>query len=450
MLVNYRLTLFNYTGSSTIYISQALDDSKLQYEVEEVSTILAINTGSSSLKFKIYSDTHPPRLVASGSVTAIGTENGSCTITPVEGQPFSYGDIVIKTASEAVIPVLEWIKQQNYTLSSIGHRIVHGGMKYSAPALIDDEMIGELKEIKSMAPSHMHASLSVINLMRQAFPAVPHIACFDTYFHQHMPFVAKYYALPKPLWEEGIIRYGFHGLSCEYIMSQLRQIDYSSESKKTIIAHLGSGCSMTAVKGNESIDTTMGFTPAGGMMMSTRAGDIDPGVFTYLLQNKGMTVGEVTKLFNKEAGLKAVSETSPDIKELLEHEHTDVHAKQAIHMFCYNAKKQIGALAAAMGGLDTLVFTGGIGENLHRIRTRICSDLEFLGIRLNDVLNRQSYAIISGSNSKVTTYVLKTNEEAVIAGHVRRYMDSHTDDLSKEYVKSDPGENGKWTTTGIT
>lgn len=404
-------------------------------------TILAINTGSSSLKFKIFSDTHPPRLVASGSVTGIGTNKGSCTITPIEGQPFAYGDIVIKTASEAVIPILEWVQQQHYTISSVGHRIVHGGTKYSAPALIDDEMVGELKEIKSMAPSHMHAAISVINLMRKAFPAVPHIACFDTYFHQHMPFVAKYYALPKPLWKEGIVRYGFHGLSCEYIMSQLLQIDYSSESKKTIIAHLGSGCSMTAVKSNESVDTTMGFTPAGGMIMSTRAGDIDPGILTYLMQQKGMTRSELGTLFNKESGLKAVSETSADVKELLEHEHTDIHAKQAINMFCYSAKKQIGALAAAMGGLDTLVFTGGIGENLHRIRARICSDLEFLGIRVNDVLNRQSYAIISGSNSKVTIYVIKTNEEAMIAGHVRRFMDSHNDHLIKEYVNGDSGKN---------
>lgn len=405
-------------------------------------TILAINTGSSSLKFKIFSDTHPPRLVASGSVTGMGANKGSCIITPVDGQPFSYGDIVVKTASEAIIPILEWIKHQNYALSSIGHRIVHGGMKYSAPTLIDDELLEELKEIKSIAPSHMNSSIAVINLMRQAFPAIPQIACFDTYFHQHMPFVAKHYALPKQFREEGVMRYGFHGLSCEYIMGQLQQIDYSIEHKKTIIAHLGNGCSMTAVKGKDSIDTTMGFTPAGGMVMSTRTGDMDPGVFTYLLQQKGMSAGELSSLFNKEAGLKAISESSPDLRELLEHEHTDMNARQAIHMFCYSAKKQIGALAAAMGGLDTLVFTGGIGEHLHRIRARICNDMEYMGIRLNDVFNRQSYAIISGSNSKVTIYVIKTNEEAVIAGHVRRLMDSHNDHLIKEYVNGDSGKNG--------
>lgn len=410
--------------------------------MEKVLTILAINTGSSSLKFKIYSDIHPPRLIASGGVTGIGTDKGSCAINPIDGPPFSYGEIVIKTASEAVIPVLEWIQQQHYTIASIGHRLVHGGLKYSEPALIDEEMIKELKEIKLWAPSHLNASLAVVNLFRQAFPDIPQIACFDTWFHHHMPFVAKYYALPKSLWSEGVIRYGFHGLSCEYIMGQLQQLDYSVDNKKTIIAHLGSGCSMTAVKGMESVDTTMGFTPASGMIMSTRTGDIDPGVFTYLLQQKGMTAAEVSTLLNKEAGLKAISETSQDMQQLLQAEHTDIHARQAVHMFCYQAKKQIGALAAAMGGLDTLVFTGGIGENQHRIRARICSDLEFLGIRLNDVLNRQSYCNISGSNSRVTVYVIKTNEEAVIAGHVRNFMESHHDHSIKEYVNGNSGKNG--------
>lgn len=410
--------------------------------MEKVSAILAINTGSSSLKFKIYSDTHPPRIIATGSVTGIGTDKGSCTITPIDGPPFAYGDIIVKTASEAVIPVLEWVRQQQYVISSIGHRLVHGGMKYSAPALIDEEMITELKEIKAWAPSHMNATLAVINLFRQAFPDTPQIACFDTWFHHDMPFVAKHYALPKSLWSEGVIRYGFHGLSCEYIMGQLQQLDYSVDNKKTIIAHLGSGCSITAVKGRESIDTTMGFTPAGGMIMSTRAGDIDPGVMTYLMQHKGMSATELSTLFNKESGLKAISESSQDMQQLLHAEHTDIHAREAVHMFCYQAKKQIGALAAAMGGLDTLVFTGGIGENQHRIRARICMDMEFLGIRLNDVLNRQSYANISGSNSRVTIYVIKTNEEAMIAGHVKRFMESHNAHSTKAYINGDSGKNG--------
>jgi acetate kinase len=333
--------------------------------VEKVLAILAINIGAYSVKFKIYSDTHPPRLLASGSVTGIGSDKGSCTIIPVNGPTLSYGDIAVKSPSEAIIPILEWIQQQKqYSFIAIGHRVLDG-VYYTEPLLIDEKMIEEFKRLKTLSPSYIQSTLSIVNTFRQAFPSVPQVACFDAHFHNNLPF-----------------KNGFHGLSCEYIIGQLQQLDILPDNEKIIIAHLGNNCSMTAIRGKESIDSSGDFS------------------------------------------LKTIAETTDDMSQLLQAEHTDIEARKAIHLFCNHVKKQIGSLAAVLGGLDTLVFTGGIGEFHHRIRTRICNDLEFLGIRLNDVLNKQSYAIISGSNSKVTVYAIKTNEEVIIAKHVQYLFES--------------------------
>jgi acetate kinase len=410
--------------------------------VENIFSILAINSGSSSLKFKLFSDTQPLKMLASGAVSGIGSAKSTCIITSAEGGVFSYGDLSVQTASEAAILVLEWLQQQQqYTIKGIGHRVVHGGMKYSAPVIINDQMLLELRKMKALAPSHNEAALTVIRTFRQVFPSIIQVACFDTWFHHKMPFEAKNYALPESYRNEGVIRYGFHGLSCEYIMGQLEQMDSITENKKIIIAHLGNGCSMTAVRGKDSIDNTMGFTPAGGMIMSTRCGDIDPGVVTYLMET-GMTADDLTTLFNKESGLKAISGSTHDMSQLLHTEHSDIPSRQAVQMFCYYAKKHLGALATAMGGLDMLVFTGGIGEHQPRIRSRICNDLEFFGIRLNDVLNRQSFSNISGSNSRVTVYVIKTNEEIVIARHTHNCLQSSSaDHTTKEYDTTDAGKN---------
>lgn len=319
--------------------------------MEKIKTILSINSGSSSLKFKLFSDTHSLRALVSGSVTGIGSEKATCDIIPTEGNPFSYKDLVLRSASEAAILILEWLKQQEqYNIIGIGHRIVHGGMKYNDPALINDEMISELKELKTLAPSLNQAVLSIIRIFRQGFPSIPQAACFDN----------------------------SNSLSCEYITSQLQQLDIL-ENQKIIIAHLGNGCSMTALKGLKSIDSSMGFSPV------------------------------------------------HDMNLLLQSEYNDRNSREAIHLFCYHAKKQIGALSAAMGGLDILVFTGGIGEHHPRIRLRICNDLEFLGIRLNDVLNKQSFSNISGSNSRVNVYVIRTNEEIVIARSIRSCIESKID-----------------------
>jgi acetate kinase len=332
--------------------------------VEKIQAILCINSGSTSLKFKLFSDTQSLRVLVSGNVSGIGSDKATCTILPTEGNTFSYNELVVRSASEAAILILEWLRQQEqYAIKGIGHRIVHGGMKYNDTVLIDEEMLNDLKDLKTLAPSLNQAALAVIRIFRQSFPSVPQAACFDS----------------------------SNSLSCEYITSQLQQLDVL-ENQKVIIAHLGNGSSMTALKGQKSMDTSLGFSPV------------------------------------------------DDMNHLLQTEYSESNSKEAIHLFCYHAKKQIGALAAAMGGLDILAFTGGIGEHHPRIRLRICNDLEFLGIRLNDVLNKQSFCNISGSNSKVNVYVIKTNEEIVMARTVRSCMGSRNDYSSDAHADNEKSE----------
>jgi acetate kinase len=269
---------------------------------------------------------------------------------------------------------------------------------------------------------HLPASISIMKIFLQSFPGIPQLACFDTFFHRHMPFEAKYSALPRSLWKKGIIRYGFHGLSCEYILQRLRRDDPSINEKRIIIAHLGSGCSLTAVKYGTSIDTTMGFSPAGGLMMSSRSGDIDPGIITWLLEQGEMNASELSHLFNQRSGIKAIAGSDHPMEELLKRKETDLHAAQAIRMFCYQVKKYIGAMAAAMGGLDILVYTGGIGENEPVIREYICAGLEFLGIMIDKKANEGSAQEINADNKTVSVRVIHTDEEFIIAKELFRFL----------------------------
>jgi acetate kinase len=294
---------------------------------------------------------------------------------------------------------------------------VHGGLKYPQPVCIDDAVIRDFESLEIFAPLHMPESISTINLFRKSFAGIEQVACFDTCFHHQMPFEARHYAIPRDLWDAGLVRYGFHGISCEWVCRYFRDADLDLTGKKIIVAHLGSGCSMTAIRDGISIETTMGFSPAGGLVMNTRCGDIDPGVGTYLVR-KGMKAGEIDELFNQRSGLLAVAGTAHPIAQLQEEEVSDPRAGQAIKIFCYHAKKQIGALAAVLGGVDLLVFTGGIGENDPPVRKLICSGLEFLGIELNDSLNDRSDEIISEMRSNTIVYVIPANEELIIAGHV--------------------------------
>lgn len=280
----------------------------------------------------------------------------------------------------------------------------------------------ELHDLIPISPDHLPQELKVIRTVSQHHPKLKQVVCFDTAFHRNMPKLAQLYPLPRSLRDDGIIRYGFHGLSYEYITDELKKnIGKRAANGKIIIAHLGSGASMVAVNRGKSVDTTMGFTPAGGLMMSTRSGDLDPGVIVYLLRQKNLRPAAVAKMVNKEAGLLGVSKMSPDMKRLLEMKKNP-DAVEAVNLFCYQARKFMGSLTAVLGGLDTLIFTGGIGENSPPIRKRICENMESFGIHLNTNRNKDNAPVISDDNSEVTIRVMKTNEQLMIARHTRNCL----------------------------
>jgi acetate kinase len=268
--------------------------------------------------------------------------------------------------------------------------------------------------------------IAAIEAVGRAYPAVPQVACFDTAFHSRMPRVARLYALPSRLAEEGIIRYGFHGLSYEYVMEELRRLEPEAAAGRVVVAHLGNGASMAAVRGGVGVDTTMGFTPTGGLVMGTRSGDLDPSVPLFLLEEQGLTPTEVSDLLNKQAGLLGVSGTSADMRDLLDREAYDGRAAEAVALFCYQAKKFLGALAAALGGLDALVFTGGIGEHSATVRERVCEGLEFLGIRLDTGRNAAHARVISSDDVSVTVRVVPTDEDLMVARHTRRLIEQES------------------------
>jgi acetate kinase len=330
--------------------------------------------------------------------------------------------------NSAVKVILHWLETGSFTKSidGIGHRVVHGGRTFKSPSLVTTNLLTELRSLAPLAPNHLPHEILAIESFRQFIPAVKQVACFDTAFHCDMPQTARTYALPRYLTEAGIVRYGFHGLSYEYVISALASEAASKNPpSRVIIAHLGHGASMAAIKDGKSIDTTMGFTPAGGLVMSTRTGDLDPGVILYLLTQKHMKAEEVGELMYKKAGLLGVSGTSADMKELLEKADNDPTAKEAVSLFCYQAKKFIGAFTAVLEGLDTLVFTGGIGENAPQVRHAVCDGLEYLGINIDEALNKKNGTVISKSGSGVSVRVIKTNEELMAARHTHNALTKH-------------------------
>ncbi|MEO6978213.1 MAG: acetate/propionate family kinase, partial [Mucilaginibacter sp.] len=350
--------------------------------------ILTINVGSSSLKFGLYNFATLEAAYI-GSADDIGAVAGVFTVKNIKG------DIVFQKHEHytnivaAVNELVTWLKKNKLIefIVALGHRIVQGGAAGKQPALITDNLLQHLGQLVYLAPNHLPAEIEVINIFKNTFPAIPQIACFDNSFHQHMPDCAKYYALPKKYKEMGLMRYGFHGLSYEYIMQKLAGKTTALGRKRIIIAHLGNGASMAAVKNNIGVDTTMGMSPMGGLVMGTRPGDLDPGVSLFLLKHEQLTPDELDALFSKQSGLKAIGGFS-DVRELLKIEAENPDARAAIDLFCYQAKKMIGSLAAAMGGVDILVFTGGIGANAAVIRERICENMDFMGIELNPKSNR--------------------------------------------------------------
>ncbi len=390
-----------------------------------LNQILTINSGSSSIKFSLYKMGFREERVLSGKLEGIGEKETIFHAGSANGRSLIEKRLDSKNHKAALKVLLEWLNGGAYDsdLDAVGHRIVHGGVRYGKPEVVTEELVKELRNLSPFVPEHLPHELDAVKTVMEFYPDLKQVACFDTAFHSSMPRVARIFGLPRDLQDEGVLRYGFHGLSYEYIIEELaREAGKDAADGRIIMAHLGHGASMAAVYNKKVIDTTMGFSPASGLVMSTRSGDMDPGVILYLMKQKGMTPEEVNEIVNQRGGMRGVSGTTGDMRELLERETEDQGAKEAVSLFCYYAKKFIGALTAALGGVDTIVFTGGIGENSPEVRGRICEGMEFMGINIDPELNRTSAPVISGTESIITVRVIKTNEELMIARHTNTLL----------------------------
>ncbi len=388
--------------------------------------ILTLNSGSSSLKFSVFDCENSLSVVGSGSLSGIKTEEGR--FSSRWNNTKSSENIELENHEKALEKLFVWLedKLDPERLIAVGHRLVHGGRQFMKPIFIDDSVFEQLEQLSRYAPLHLPAALSTVKIARLKFPRPKHIGCFDTSFHRTMPMVAKVLPMSKQLYDEGVEKFGFHGLSYEFVVSELERFGQGIAEGKLLIAHLGNGCSIAAVEGRKSVDTTMGFSPSGGLVMGTRSGDIDPGLIRYYASEKGYSAEEFCALANSKAGLLGLSGLSSDMQELLEQEDNSADARLAIDIFCYHVRKHIGALSAVLGGLDTLVFTGGIGENSAVIRSRICQPMGYLGIQLDSSLNDNGHEIseISSPGSRTRTFVVKTNEELMIATHCQSLIRS--------------------------
>jgi acetate kinase len=396
-------------------------------------SILTVNGGSSSLKFALFQEADPPVPVTRGMIDRIGLPDSVLVVNDAAAQRLERQTVNVPDYRACVGVLIDWLECQidMKRLRAVGHRVVHGGMMYSRPEPVTPRMLEELRRISPYDPEHMPSEISVIEAFSRRYPTLPQIACFDTAFHRGMPRVASLLPIPRRYEQLGLQRYGFHGLSYAFLMRELFRIGKPGEANgRIILAHLGNGASMTAVKDGKSIETTMGFTPASGMPMSRRSGDLDPGIVSYLARTEGMSADRFHRMVNTESGLLGVSETSSDMRDLLKAEQNDSRAADAIALFCYQAKKWIGALAAALGGLDTLVFSAGVGERSPVIRARICAGLEFLGITLDPTHNERDAAVISKERSAVTVRVIRTDEEREIVESVVRLLGGH--DVEKD------------------
>jgi acetate kinase len=385
-----------------------------------VRRILTINSGSSSLKFALYEVAHTERVILAGTLDRIGKPDGAFYAADAAGQPLIERQLSLPDHDAALETLFAWLRDDapDRPPDAVGHRIVHGGADHTRPEPVTPDLIAALRRLVPLAPEHLPHELRALEAATRAYPRAQHVVCFDTAFHRHMPAVAQAYALPRSPATEGIIRYGFHGLSYEYILGELARVAGAEITQgRVIVAHLGNGASMAAIHHGRSVDTSMGFTPTGGLVMSTRAGDLDPGVPLYLIEAQGLSAAEVRRLVSHEAGLLGVSGTSADVRDLLRQEERDPRARAALALFCYQARKFVGALATTFGGLETLIFTAGIGEHAPPIRARICAGLEFLGIQLDPARNEANAAVISRADSPVTVRVMRTNEELMIARH---------------------------------
>ena len=385
-------------------------------------SVLTINGGSSSIKFALYETAQPLKRGLCGKVDRIGLSGTNLTFhDPAKKQPETR-KLAAADHKSAANSLIDWLEKQNgfESVRAVGHRVVHG-MQHTAPEVVTQALLDELHRISPNDPDHLPREIELIETFRQRHPKLPQVACFDTAFHQTMPRVAKLLPIPRRFDAKGIQRYGFHGLSYAYLMEELARLgDPAATKGRVILAHLGNGASMAAVLDGKSIDTSMCFTPTAGLVMSTRSGDLDPGLAPYLARTEQMTTKQFYEMVNHKSGLLGVSETSSDMRDLLDHEKQDARAAEAVALFCYQAKKWIGAYAAVLGGLDSFVFAGGIGENAPLVRARICEGLAHLGIELNEARNLKNAGLISTDGSPVPVRVIRTDEELMIARSVLR------------------------------
>ena len=380
--------------------------------------VLTINGGSSSIKFALFATTPKLQRILAGTIERIGLPEATFVVKGLDKADSLSRPVAAANHTAAVGLLMDWIEErfQHGELAAVGHRVVHGGPKYSQPQRITPEMVEELHQLKPFDPEHLPEEILLTEAFFHRFPDLVQVACFDTAFHHDLPRVAQLLPVPRRYEAQGVRRYGFHGLSYAFLMEELaRQAGQQAGRGRVILAHLGNGASLAAVFEGKSIDTSMSFTPTGGVPMSTRSGDLDPGLVWYLERTEKITAKKFNEMVNFQSGLLGISETSSDMHDLLERETTDVRAAEAVALFCYQVKKWIGAFAAALGGLDTLVFAGGIGENASEVRARICDGLGFLGIELEEKQNVASAAVISAMDSRVAVRVIHTDEEWMIA-----------------------------------
>ncbi len=387
--------------------------------------ILTVNGGSSSIKLALFEIGDVLERILEGAVERIGLPDATLRVRGSSGVDDVERSVTAPDHAAAVGVLMDWIEERGGggALTAVGHRVVHGGPRHILPERITPQLVEELRRLGPFDPEHLPEEILLTEAFHRRFPELPQVACFDTAFHHDLPRVAHLLPIPRRYAALGVRRYGFHGLSYAFLMEELARLEGAETARgRVILAHLGNGASLAAVRDGRPLDTSMGFTPASGVPMGTRSGDLDPGLAWYLARTEGMSAQQFNEMVNAQSGLLGVSETSSDMRDLLDREGRDVRAAEAISLFCYQVKKRIGAFAAALGGLDTLVFAGGIGEHAPGIRTRICDGLEFLRIELDETRNAASEGVISAAIGRVVVRVIHTDEELMIARTVRRVL----------------------------
>jgi acetate kinase len=387
--------------------------------------ILTINGGSSSIKFALFEAGDSLRRILEGGIERIGLPEATLRVKGVDQADNFVRSLTAPDYTVAVGTLMDWIEQPSGrdALAAVGHRVVHGGPKYSEPQRITAEMVEDMRLLSPFDPEHLPGEILLTEAFRRRFPGLPQVACFDTAFHHDLPRVARLLPIPRRYEAQGVRRYGFHGLSYAFLMGELARLAGTEAAQgRVILAHLGNGASLVAVCDGKAVDTSMSFTPTAGLPMSTRSGDLDPGLVWYLARTEEMSAKQFNEMVNSQSGLLGVSESSSDMRDLLDLETQDVRAAEAVALFCYQVKKWIGAFAAALGGLDTLVFAGGIGENAPVVRSRICDGLGFLGIELDEERNTAGEGVVSTTAGRVAVRVIRTDEELVIAEMVCRVL----------------------------